>query len=84
MSPDRSRCARLVVLLDWAMWAMVLFLVVVVLASCAMAPEPWRPCREQPDAVMIITADGQVVNCLNDPDAAAVRPKPKRRPGDPE
>lgn len=80
-----DRAARAAIA-DGAIVLVGLLLVLLIVSGCTSAAvaNEWQPCWDEPDAVMVITAEGQVINCLTHPNETAPRPKPKRKPGAPE
>lgn len=80
-----DRAARAAIA-DGAIVLAGLLLVLLIVSGCTSAAvaNEWQPCWDEPDAVMVITAEGQVINCLANPNETAPRPKPKRKPGAPE
>lgn len=78
MNPAELDKAARAAMVDGMIVLAGLLCVLMIVTGCASAVEnSWKPCREQPDATMIITADGYVINCLTNPDKAVPRPKKK-------
>lgn len=74
---DRAARAAMV---DGAIVLAGLLFVLLILSGCTSAAvaNEWQPCWDEPDATMVITADGYVINCVTDPNATAPRPKAKK------
>jgi hypothetical protein len=79
MSPARLDGAARAAMVDGLIVLAGLLCVLLIVTGCASAVEnSWKPCREQPDATMIFTPDGYVINCLTNPDKAVPRPKERK------